>query len=288
MEYIIENKYLNNLFAVIVITIAASLDAFVINAFISNANLISTGFTGLALLLNSLSDSLPFTIDVSMMIIMLNIPVIILCYKAISPRFTILSTYYIIIQCIMIEVIKIEPFITDKILLVVFAGVLQGFAHAMSLKVDASTGGFDFIALYFSNKFNKTVWNYVLLFNVCIILIFGLTSGWTNAGYTIIYVFIQTRVKEALHTRYKRVTLQIITQKDKEIIDKFISLSKHGLTCSDCYGGYSNQKYKMITTVISSYEMHKIIKEIKDIDKNVIINIMDTVDFIGKFVQKAY
>ena len=44
----------------------------------------------------------------------------------------------------------------------------------------------------------------------------------------------------------------------------------------------------MITTVISSYEMHKIIKEIKDIDKNVIINIMDTVDFIGKFVQKAY
>ena len=71
MEYIIENKYLNNLFAVFVITIAASLDAFVINAFISNANLISTGFTGLALLLNSLSNSLPFTIDVSMMIIML-------------------------------------------------------------------------------------------------------------------------------------------------------------------------------------------------------------------------
>ena len=223
MEYIIENKYLNNLFAVFVITIAASLDAFVINAFISNANLISTGFTGLALLLNSLSNSLPFTIDVSMMIIMLNIPVIILCYKAISPRFTILSTYYIIVQCIMIEIIKVEPFIYDKILIVAFAGVLQGFASVMSLKVDASTGGFDFIALYFSNKFNKTVWNYVLLFNVCIILIFGLTSGWTNAGYTIIYVFIQTRVKEALHTRYKRVTLQIITQKDKEIIDKFIN-----------------------------------------------------------------
>lgn len=288
MEYITKNKLLNNTLAVIIIALAASLDAFVINAFIAKANLISTGFTGLALLLNSMSNMLSFSIDISTVIIMLNIPVIILCYKAISPRFTILSTYYIIIQCIMIEVIKIEPFITDKILLVVFAGVLQGFAHAMSLKVDASTGGFDFIALYFTNKYNKTVWNYVLVFNVCMILIFGLTSGWTNAGYTIVYVFIQTRVKEALHTRYKRVTLQIITKKDKEIIDKFISLSKHGLTCNDCYGGYSKQNYKMITTVISSYEMRRIVKEIKAIDNEVIINILDTVDFIGKFVQKEY
>jgi Uncharacterized conserved protein len=44
------------------------------------------------------------------------------------------------------------PLFTDPILLVIFGGVLSGISTIIALKVDGSTGGTDFVALYFSNR----------------------------------------------------------------------------------------------------------------------------------------
>ena len=40
----------------------------------------------------------------------------------------------------------------------------------LALKGNASTGGTDFIALYVSNKTGKSIWNYVFMGNVCILV----------------------------------------------------------------------------------------------------------------------
>ena len=97
-----------------------------------------------------------------------------------------------------------------------------------------------------------------------------------------------TEFREAFHTRYKRITLQIYTKKPEAIITKFIQLSVHGLTCTPSYGGYSKEPITMITCVISSYEQNLILSKLVEIDPQIIINILPSSKFIGKFIEKEY
>ena len=278
-------KILYEVFSVLACAFGGFLDACAINIFLSPSNFISGGFVGLSLLANQISGGI---ISVSLMIICLNIPFVILCFKALSLRFTLLSMVYIVSSSIFVSVLKIPPLFSDKLLNALYGGVLTGFASVAALSVDGSAGGTDLLALYFSNKLNKSLWQYVFVFNAMMFLILGFTKGWEAAAYSIILQFVATVIISTFHKRYKRVTLQIMTKKPDAVIDKFVSLSKHGLTCQDGYGGFSKDQITLITTVISSYEQHILTKSILQVDPEAIINVLDTTNFYGKFVQKAY
>ena len=58
------------------------------------------------------------------------------------------------------------------ILNVCFGGFLYGFAIAIALRGNASTAGTDFIALYVSNKMNKSIFEYIFVFNTLMLCVF--------------------------------------------------------------------------------------------------------------------
>lgn len=70
------------------VIIAAFMQAYVINVFIIPANLLSGGFTGVAILIEKIAVRYGISFPVSLGMILLNIPVAVLCYKNISPKFT--------------------------------------------------------------------------------------------------------------------------------------------------------------------------------------------------------
>ncbi len=283
--YMEMNKKLDLLKGIVVITIAAFLEGLTVVLFANPGNFVSSGFTGLAMILSKL----PFwKLDISLTMLLFNIPVALFCIKEISPRFTFLSLLYVFEVSIFIEVIPFQAIFTDKLLLAIFGGVLLGLASVLALNVDASTGGIDFIALYFSKKYQKTLWEYVFVYNVILILINGLIEGWDSIAYSIIFQYVATQLRQTFHTRYKRLTLQIFTKKPKEVIDCFTKLSLHGLTCTPSYGGFSEEEITMITTIVSAYEQNILIRELVECDKDILINIMPSEVFVGKFVEKEY
>jgi uncharacterized membrane-anchored protein YitT (DUF2179 family) len=288
IDSLMKNRKIYNAVSVIVIILSALAESIAVKVFIVPGNMISGGFTGLAILLNSLTSAAGFPISISLGMLMLNVPAVILCYRAISKRFTLLSVLYVLCSSFFIRVINLPPLFEDPLLLVLFGGVLSGAAAVMALKVDASTGGTDFVALYFSNRYGRTLWREVFAFNACMIVVFGFTKGWLHAGYSIIFQFVATKVITTFHTRYNRVTLQIMTAKADQIMPVLIAESKHGITCTDSYGGYSGKPITMITTVVSSYEAHPIIREVLKKDPAAIVNVMQSEEFFGKFVQKPY
>ncbi len=75
----------------------------------------------------------------------------------------------------------------------VFGGFLYGFAIAIALKGNASTTGTDFIALYVSNKMNKSIFEYIFVFNTLMLCVFGFMFGWVHAGYSILFQFLSTK-----------------------------------------------------------------------------------------------
>ena len=63
----------------------------------------------------------------------------------------------------------------------------------LALKAGASSGGTDFIALYFANKNGREIWMQVFAFNAMILCVFGVIFGFDKAGYSILFQFISTK-----------------------------------------------------------------------------------------------
>lgn len=271
----------------ITVILGAFVQAYVIKVFIQPANLLSSGFTGVAILIEKITSTyFHFSFSTSLGMIVLNVPVAILCYKSISPRFTFFSLLEVFLASFFLKIIHFPPIFDDTLLNVIFGGTLYGLMTAGVLKMNASTGGTDFVALYISNKKGKSIWSYVFIFNSIILLIFGFMFGWIHAGYSILFQFISTKTIDSFYHRYERVTLQITTKKSKEIVEAYIQYYRHGISCVEAIGGYSKQPMNLLHTVVSSYEVQDIIDLMKDVDPDLIVNVIKTENFYGGFYQQ--
>lgn len=280
-----KNKMIRRVITIGAVIVSALLQTFVIQSFIRPANLLSGGFTGVAILIDRITSLYGYSFSTSLGMLALNIPVAILCSKSISVRFTFYSMIQVFLASIFLKILHFEPMFNDVMLNVVFGGFLYGISIVIALRGNASTGGTDFIALFVSNKTGRSIWEYVFAGNVLILCIFGVIFGWIYAGYSILFQYISTKTISAFHHRYERVTLQITTTKAEKVIKAYIGHYRHGISCVDAVGGYSHKKMNLLHTVVSSYEVPDIVALMREEDPHVIVNMIKTENFYGGFYR---
>lgn len=272
-------------FTLVMVLASAFLQTYVIQVFINSSNLLSSGFTGLAILINRISELFGLRFDVSLMIILLNVPVALLCSRSISMKFTIFSSIQFFCVSLFLKIFTFTPLIDDVMLNCLLGGVLYGFAVLLALKGNASTGGTDFIALYVSNKIGKSIWTQVFVFNCIMLCIFGVLFGWQNAGYSILFQYVSTQTINTFYHRYERVTLQITTSNAEEVVDIYVDNYRHGITVTPSYGGFSKKRYDLLHTVVSAYEVKDIVYLMKQVDPHLLVNVYKSENFFGGFYQ---
>ena len=238
--YKTNKRYILTFFAVF---FSALLQTFVLQTFLNPSDLLSSGFTGVAILINRISMLYGYSLSISTLVIV--------CYKTIGKKFVFFSFLQVIFFSIFTRLLSFDPLFDDVILNVCFGGFLYGFAIAIALKGNASTAGTDFIALYVSNKMNKSIFEYIFVFNTLMLCVFGFMFGWVHAGYSILFQFLSTKTIDTFYKRYKRVTLEITTIHPEELRQAYIAQYRHGLTMLHGEGGYSGHPLTMIHTVVS-------------------------------------
>lgn len=263
------------------VVVSALMQTFLIQAFVNPVNLLPSGFTGVAVLLDRITSLGGIRIDTSLGMLALNIPVALMCWSGISKRFVIFSMLQVALSSLMLNVFDFAPFLGDKLMLLIFGGVISGLSIAIALKAGASTGGTDFIALWVSNRTGKTIWGFIFAFNCLVLVIFGAMFGWDNAAYSIVFQFISTKTIDSFYHRYDRVTLQITTRYADEVMTAYVNHFQRGISCAEVIGGYSREKMYLLHTVVSTYESQDIIKLICDVDPGAVINVFHTLNFVG-------
>lgn len=282
-----KNKpWFNYVFTTLAVIASSLLQTYAIKVFVEPANLLSSGFTGVAILIDRITSLYGKSFSTSLGMILLNVPVAIMCYKSIGKKFVISSLCQVFLTSFLLKVCSFPLLFNDVILNVCFGGVIYGISTVIALRGNSSTAGTDFIALYVSNKKGKSIWEYVFLFNAAILCIFGYMFGWIYAGYSILFQFISTKTISSFYQRYKRVTLQITTSHPEKVVDAYIKEYRHGVSVLNGYGGYSKESMSLLHTVVSAYEVQDIVNLIKGIDSKVIINVLTTENFYGGFYQK--
>lgn len=280
-----KNIMVRRLITIVAVMVSALLQTYVIQAFIQPAGLLSSGFTGIAILIDRIASLYGGNFSTSLGILLLNIPVAVLCSRSISIRFTFYTMLQVCLVSLFLKVLHFQPLFHDVLLDVVFGGGLYGISIAIALKGNASTGGTDFIALYVSNKMGRSIWNQVFIGNVILLCIFGYLFGWMYAGYSILFQFVSTKVISAFYHRYERVTLQMTTTKADQVVSAYIKEYRHGISSVEAVGGYSRKKMHLLHTVVSSYEVNDIVHLVRQEDPKIIINMIKTENFFGGFYQ---
>lgn len=269
----------------VVVIIGAFLNAFAMNCFLIPANIYSSGFAGLAqLFANIITDFTPFTATTGILLAILNIPVIILAWKKVGRTFTYFSFLSVGIMTFFLEVLPVDPIFSDDILLnAVFGGLIAAVGIGMTLKFGGSTGGLDIIALVLSRSKGKPVGTYFLLFNAIIVITAGQLYGMEKALYTLINLYVTTRVIDSVHTSHVKLTAMIITTKGEELSKQIHSKLVRGITKMDARGAFTNQDKDVLMIVLSRYELYDLERIIKKVDPKAFTNVVQTVDVLGEF-----
>ncbi len=281
------NRKLRAIYTFVCVLLAGFLQAAIIQVFMYPMNLLSSGFTGVAILVEKITSTFfGFSFSASLGMLVLNIPVAILCSKSISKKFTFFSLVEVFAASFFLKVLDFGPIFEDPLLNIVFGGFTYGLMTVIALRGNASTGGMDFVALYISNKTGKSIWDQVFVFNAAILVIFGVMFGWEYAGYSILFQFISTKTIDSFYHRYERMTMQITTSMPDEVIAAYVAEYRHGISRVDGIGGYSKKPVSLLHTVVSSYELQDIAKLMKETDPHAIINTFKSENFYGGFYLK--
>ena len=280
-------ELLRELRRIVLVVVASFIIAINIKSFIRAGNLIPGGFTGITLLIQQigmefLGVSIPFTL----VNFLLNIVPAVISFKFIGRKFTGYSCLLIVLSGILTDILPGYPITDDILLASVFGGIIYAFAASLCLFADATTGGTDFIAIFFSEKFGVDTWNYIFAANVIVLLIAGMLFGWNEALYSIIFQFTATQVLHLLYKRYQKQTLFIVTEKPNQVYEKIKSITNHDATLFKGIGCYRNQECNMLYSVVGSDEIRKVVSEIREVDEQAFINVMKTEQVTGRFYKR--
>lgn len=272
----------------IVVVFGALLNALSLNLFLIGANVYASGFAGAAQLVSSIfTDFFGIGISTGVLLLLFNIPIAVIGWLKVGKGFTIYSIVSVVCTTIFLSIIPVYSLSHDIILNAVFGGLIGGAGVGITLKWGASTGGMDIVAMILSRKSDKPLGIYFLSLNAIITAMAGILYKPENALYTLVALYVSTRLIDAIHTRHEKVTAMIITKKATELQKAIHYRMVRGITILPAKGAYSNEDKSMLYLVITRYELYDLEKVISDVDPHAFTNIVETAGIFGFFRKEG-
>lgn len=269
------------LFNMLGITIGALLVSISISIFIVPHRFISGGISGISLILFYTTG-----IPVSLLLYILNIPIIALGAKHLNKRFAIYSVAGITMMSSFIFFLRTYQFptLTDNPLLAaIFAGVIIGMGGGLVFRCGGTLGGTDILAVMAKKKYNISVGNFLLGSNIVIMILSLFLFSPEIVMYTLVNMYVASRVtdivQEGINTK---TTVMIISDQYNEIAKGIIDGLKRGVTYLNAEGGFLHKEKKVIMCVITRFELNKLKDIVLLIDKNAFISISETKEVLGR------
>lgn len=276
--------HLKNLIFIIIGTLISALG---INLFIVNANLLSGGIAGIALILQYV-----FNIPAGYTTLAINIPLFYLSYKKMDLRFTlytILATISFSVMLIITTPMQNIIAINDILLLSLYGGILNGVGVGIAFTYYGSTGGLDIISSVLKKKNeNFNIGTTIFSVNAVIVVIGAFIFGITSALYTLVSIYITSYMIDMVIKGFDRKDklIFIITEKEKEVSDAVMQNLKRGVTFLYGEGAYTNVERKVLYCVVNLSQVPTLKQIVKEIDGNSFISILDVAEVEGEGFRK--
>ncbi len=251
--------------------------------FISN-NIVVGGVSGLGIILQK-----TFDINAQFFIYVANIALLILSYAFLGKEETkriVIGTFlypiFITFTAPLAELLLHYLNFQEILVTVVLAGLLNGFSNGLIYKFGYSTGGSDVVVRMGRKYLHISEGKGLLLFNIIIIILGGLTFGIDNAVYAVIILVIESILVDKIIIGISdSKKFMIYTKEDKKIREIIEKEFYSGYTIFPTVGGYSHISGKMLMCVISNRDVNLFKDRILEIDPKAFFVINDCYEVRG-------
>ena len=256
----------NRLLSMLLVLLGNVVYALTVKLFLLPANLISSGTTGIALVVNHLTG-----MPMSWFIFAFNMAMLLVGWWILGRKFamtTVLSSLFYPIALEVLNRLLGDVRITEDILLnTLFAGLGLGGALGIVIRAGASTGGMDIPPLVLRKFFHVPVSVSLWAFDFVILLAQMMYNDLEDLLYGILLIMtISFSLNKVLLLGTSRTEVKIVSSEASLIRDAILSRVDRGVTILHGEGGYLHTPTEVILSVVSNHELPKIEQLARGID----------------------
>ena len=280
MEYIKSKKY-QNLIAFIMLTVGSILAAYALETFLIPNTILDGVVTGISIILSKL-----FEIPLSILILILNIPLIYGGYRNMGVGFLIRAIYSMILFSLSLSYFSYLESVTNQILLAtVFGGAILGIGVGLVIHFGGCVDGTESVALVISKKTSLSVGQVVLFFNLIIYLVAGLIFGIDRALYSLLTYFITFKVIDFVSEGLEQAKAAlIVTEKGTDMANEIYKRLGRTVTKLKGKGLISGEK-EVLYCVLTRIEVYELKKLCQEMDQSSFITILEVSEIIGEHIK---
>ena len=253
-----------------------------IYTFAGNAGFAPGGVSGLALITDHL-----WGFPVGTMTLLLNIPLVIIRYRAVGRQLLIKSAVTMVISSLFLDVIfpMFPVYSGDRLIASVCSGAFLGAGMALFYLRGSSSGGIDFLALTIKKKRpHMTIGVITMLIDLVVILL-----GWPVFGdvdavlYGVLATFVSTVVIDKILYGAGAGTLAIIiTEKGKETAERISERAGRGVTSLRAVGAYTRTDREVLLCACSKAEAYLVKSAVQEADDKAFFMFTETSEVFGE------
>ena len=254
-----------------------------INLFFVNQNLISSGIYGFSQLYAFNTEY-----DLAVVMILANSFFLILGALLFSKDYlykSVITFWLVPLFVFLTKNVSMYIDITsaDKFLIAIYGGVLMGIGYRFIYRENMLVSATDSIKIIEKTTTYNSETVLINSLNILLIILAYFTFGLNSALLSLISIVIMENISKRLTLGINQSKVfYIITEKEKEVKKFIIEDLKYDLTVLEVRGGFTNNKRKVLMSVIPSEDYYKLKEGIRHIDQKAFISITDSYETINE------
>ena len=284
---IVDWKLVNNPKNIFLIFIGTALAVLAMKGFMIPNRFMDGGITGISILLHEI-----FHINISFLVIILNVLFVYLGYKRIGKTFAVQTSIAVLLLAIGLVFIDINPITHDKLLIAIFGGILMGTGVGLVIRGGGVIDGAEVIAVFTGRKTGFSNSEIIMLINTIIFAVAALQFGLETAMYSIITYFTASRATNYVVDGIEEFTaMNIISSQQEEIKSFLVNEMGKGITVYKGERGYLPGSFEVktsadiIVTIITRLEIKQIQDAVLSIDPKAFIYVQSIKEAAGGILK---
>ena len=245
------------------------------------------GITGISILLHEI-----FHINISFLVIVLNVVFIYLGYIRIGKTFAVQTTIAVALLSLGLLFVEITPITHDKLLIAIFGGILIGTGVGLVIRGGGVIDGAEVIAVFTKRRTGFSNSEIIMLFNTIIFAIAAFQFGIETAMYSIITYFTATRATDYVVDGIEEFTaLNIISTQPEEVKSFLVNELGKGITVYKGERGYLPGSFdiktdcEIVVTIVTRLEIKQIEEALMKIDPKAFVFVQSIKEATGGILK---
>jgi uncharacterized membrane-anchored protein YitT (DUF2179 family) len=258
-----------------------------LKSFLLPSHFLDGGATGISLLINRLAG-----IDISLLIVLINLPFILVGARQISTEFAVKSAISILFLAVVVHLVQLPIVTADKLLIAVFGGFFLGAGIGFSMRGGAVIDGTEVLAVAVSRRSTLSVGDFIAIFNIVLFLISAFLINLETAMYSMLtYMAASKTVDFIINGIEEYIGVTIISDNALEIKKAITQNLGLGVTVYNGTGGYGKsgirqEDRKILFCAVTRLEVSKLLLEVEKLDYDAFVIQHPLRDTKGGMIKK--